>query len=220
MRSLFHVLTLLACLSLFATAQAAKPASRRARSPSSTPRLATCTARFSKGSSHRGRQLHRPVGGHQGLDQSRVARQKARRSPLRRHDLPSRHPRIHDPGRRSCRQRHGRSRLQVQERNIVGPEVRPPRSPRLRQLRSRHQRLAVLHHRRLHSAHLNGHYTIFGQCDRGGSRTGEENRPHGHATQPTTALSSRSRSRTSKSRRGAAAAKPAPKPAAKKLRRT
>ena len=54
---------------------------------------------------------------------------------------------------------------QIQERSFFRPVVRQARPPRLRQLRPRHERLAVLHHRGSHAAPQRRNYTIFGQCD-------------------------------------------------------
>src|SRR3954452_14064120 len=66
---------------------------------------------------------------------------------VRRHDLPPRHRRLHDPGRRPARSGLRRSRLPVRRRVPPGAGLRPALPAGHGQRRPRHERLAVLHHR-------------------------------------------------------------------------
>ena len=66
---------------------------------------------------------------------------------LRRPHLPPRHPRLHDPGRRSAGHGHRQPGLPLRGRVLARPQVRQAGSARHGQRRARHQRLAVLHHR-------------------------------------------------------------------------
>ena len=66
---------------------------------------------------------------------------------LRRPRLSPRHPRVHDPGRRSHGHRHRRPRLQFDDEFSPELKIDKPRPAGDGQPRAGHQRLAVLHHR-------------------------------------------------------------------------
>ena len=93
-------------------------------------------------------QLHGPGPGHQGLRR----RHRPHRTVLRRAHLPPGDPRLHDPGRLPARHRDRRPRLHLHRRIPPGVGLRQAVSAGDGQCRSRHQRLAVLHHRRSHPA--------------------------------------------------------------------
>ena len=92
------------------------------------------------------RQLRRPRARRaavEGSEDRRVGQEAA----VRRHRLPPRDPRVHDPGRRSQGQRHRRSRLRVRRRVRSVADDGQGRHAGDGQSRAGHQRLAVLHHR-------------------------------------------------------------------------
>ena len=70
------------------------------------------------------------------------------RRPVSRHDLPPGDRRLHDPGRRPHRHRHGRARVHVRRRVPARRTVvRPARTARDGQRRTRHERMPVLRDR-------------------------------------------------------------------------
>ena len=70
---------------------------------------------FDEGGAEDGREFHRPGRGHQGMDRP-AQRQEGEDAVLRRHHVPPRDRRLHDPGRRSARPGHRRPRLQLRGR--------------------------------------------------------------------------------------------------------
>ncbi|CAA9376707.1 MAG: Peptidyl-prolyl cis-trans isomerase, partial [uncultured Nocardioides sp.] len=94
-------------------------------------------------------ELRRPGRGHQGLQGRRRPQWGAL---LRRPLLPPRHRRLHDPGRLPARHRHRWPGLHVQGRAAPRARLRQALPPGHGQRRPRHQRLAVLHHRRQDAA--------------------------------------------------------------------
>ena len=114
--------------------------------------------------------------GHQGVRR----RQRPQRPVLRRPHVPPGHPRLHDPGRLPARHRHRRPRLHLQGRAPPRAGLRQALPARDGQRRPRHQRLAVLHHRRRDPvAELQAHDLRRGRRP-GLARRGRRDRRHPH----------------------------------------
>ena len=78
-----------------------------------------------QGADHR-RELRRPRDGQAHLEEPERA--MGQHAGLRRHDLPSHHQGLHDPGRRRGGQRLGRARLHDPRRDLAGRQARPRRA--------------------------------------------------------------------------------------------
>ena len=133
--------------------------------------------------------------GHQGVRR----RHRPHRPVLRRPHLPPGHPRLHDPGRLPARHRHRRPGLHLQGRAPPRAGLRQALPARDGQRRPRHQRLAVLHHRRRDPvAELQAHHLRRGRRP-GLARRGRRHRRHPHRRRATARSSrwSSSRSRSS-----------------------